>query len=140
MREIADAVVTLFLVGIAYKDWKTKRISVMWLAVLGIGVCAVQLYLKETGIWSILGASLIGAGFLLAGRCTKEAVGYGDGWLITILGIYLGAERLLEVLLSAGVGASLFALWRLSRCNWSRRLSIPFAPFLAAAYIGAVYL
>lgn len=140
MCGIVDTIISLCLVGIAYRDWKTRRISVIWLGVLSVIVSAAQIYLKQTELWSILCGTLIGFAFFMISRCTNESIGYGDSWLITILGVYLGADGLLEVMLSAGLGASLFSVWKLFQCGWNRKISIPFAPFLAAAYVGTVYL
>ena len=140
MREAANGVVTGILIFIAYQDWKTRRISVGLLSVLSILVCIFQGFVIQENIWSVLAGMLIGGIFLIVSACTKEAVGYGDSWLITALGFYLGGTKILEVMLAAGMGASLFSVWKLLQKGWSKKIAIPFAPFIVAAYVGAVYL
>lgn len=140
MCGLANGVVTGVLALIAYRDWRTKRIPVILLSVLLLLVCLFQIFVIKENLWSVIGGVLIGILFVVVSMCTKEAIGYGDSWLITILGIYLGSTKILEVMLAAGFGASLFSIWNLFRCGWNKKITIPFAPFLLAAYIGAVYL
>lgn len=140
MCGIANGVVTGILVLIAYQDWRTKKISIALLSMLTILVCLLQVLVIREGIWSVLGGLLVGGIFLFISASTKEAIGYGDSWLITALGVYLGSTKILEVMLAACVGASLFSLWKLFQKGWNKKISIPFAPFLMAAYVGAVYL
>ena len=140
MREVADGLVTGMLILIAYRDWKTKKISVMSLTILLVLVCIFQGFIIRENIWSVLGGILVGLFLVFVSMCTKEAIGYGDSLLITILGIYLGSTKILEIMLAAGFGASLFSVWRLVQSGWNRKIRIPFAPFLLAAYLGAVYL
>lgn len=140
MCGVANGVVTCVLGLIAYQDWRTKKISMMLLGMLTLLVCLFQVFVIREGILSVLGGILVGGLFWFVSVCTKEAIGYGDSWLITALGLYLGSTKLLEVMLAAGVGASLFSIWKLVQKGWNKKITIPFAPFLMAAYIGAVYL
>lgn len=140
MRELADGLMTVFLVAVAYRDWKTRRIPIILLLVLSVFAVLFQVTILHEEVGQILGGVLIGLGFVVVSKCTNEAIGYGDSWLILILGIYLGSGKVLEILLAAGFGASLFSLWKLCQRGWNKRITIPFAPFLVAAYIGAIYL
>ena len=140
MCGIANGLVTSVLALIAYQDWKTKKISIVLLGVLTVLVFLFQVFVIREGIWSVLGGVLVGGIFLIISMCTKEAIGYGDSWLITVLGMYLGSSKMLEVMLAAGIGASLFSVWKLFQNGWDKKITIPFAPFLMAAYIGAIYL
>lgn len=140
MRELADAVMLLFLIVIAYRDWRTRRIPVVLLLILTILAVVFQFTIFHEEIERILGGVLIGLGLVIVSKRTKEAIGYGDSWLILILGIYVGSVKVLEIMVSAGFGASLFSVWKLYQSRWNKRIRIPFAPFLAAAYVGAIYL
>ncbi len=85
-------------------------------------------------IWAAAGA---GAGLLLLGvaRLTGEAVGYGDGWLVMALGIYLGLWGLMEVLAAAWVLLAAAAAVCLVKKKWSRKAVLPMTPFLTAGFV-----
>ena len=92
----------------------------------------------DIGIKSViflLGALLPGGLLLLCGRITRQAIGYGDGLLLLICGIYLGGKTA-GILFMTG----LFFLFPMSLCllisgKAGRKTQIPFAPFLLASYL-----
>ena len=83
----------------------------------------------------LLGGTGVGAVFLLVSRMTGEGVGYGDSWLILILGIYLGMWKLLEVLAGTCLLLAVTSVICLTVKRMSRRCTLPFVPFLAAGYL-----
>lgn len=73
-------------------------------------------------------AVLPGILLLAAGYVTGERIGYGDGWLILALGMWLDNAELIRMLLT---GSSLACVCGI----FLRRREVPFVPFLAAAYV-----
>lgn len=140
MCKVAEIVVLLFLLIAAYKDWKTKRISVLFLFVMSVVMLGIRLLIIEESLLSTLGGVAIGIVFFMFSKCTKESVGYGDSWLILLLGIFLGGKRVLEVVLIAMLFSGVFSIVHCMRHGWDRKQTIPFIPSLAAAYIGVVFL
>lgn len=140
MCKVAEVVVALFLAIAAYKDWRTKRISCLFLLVMSIVILGMRLFIIEESLSATLGGVAIGIVFFVLGRCTKESVGYGDSWMILLLGIFLGGKRVLETVFWAAFFAGLFSLAHCIRHGWNRKRTIPFIPFLVAAYIGVVFL
>lgn len=140
MCRVAEIVVSLFLMIAAYKDWRTKRISVLFLFVMSVVMIGIRLLIIEESLLSTLGGVAIGVVFFMLSKCTKESVGYGDSWLILLLGIFLGGKRMLEIVFWAAFFAGLFSLAHCIRYGWSRKQTIPFIPSLAVAYIGVVFL
>lgn len=136
MCKISDVIVLLFLLTCSLNDLKTRRLPV-WL-LLGMSAVMVFLYLfrQDSDIVSSAVGVLTGGIFCLFGRFTEEAIGYGDSWIILLLGLYLGFEKQLAVIMAAFLLAGLFALGGLMKQKWRRTYSIPFVPFLTAAYIG----
>lgn len=125
------------MVGAVCDLWKQK-IPVIYL-LTGAGVAIVEAIVQCEKIWEIkVGGAGIGVIFLLIAKFTKEQIGYGDGWMVLILGIYLGIWELLQLLC---VG---FALCFVLSCvgiackKMTRRTRIPFYPFLLAGYIGVM--
>ncbi len=140
MRKVAETVVLLFLMIAAYKDWKTKRISVLFLFVMSVVMLGIRLLIIEESLLSTLGGVAIGVVFFALSKCTKESVGYGDSWLILLLGIFLGGRRVLEVVLIALFFSGMFSIVHCMRRGWNRKQTIPFIPSLTVAYIGVVFL
>ena len=71
---------------------------------------------------------------------TREAVGYGDVWIITLLGIYLGIWDTATLVCIAFFFSSIAAVGCLVWKKFRRDTRIPFVPFLTAAYVGVVFL
>lgn len=71
---------------------------------------------------------------------TREAVGYGDVWIITLLGIYLGIWDTVTLVCIAFFFSSIAAVGCLVWKKFRRDTRIPFVPFLTAAYVGVVFL
>mgnify|MGYP004654008253 FL=1 len=95
-------------------------------------------YGMDIGIKSVIfliGALLPGGVLLLCGRITRQAIGYGDGVLLLICGVYLGGKTA-GILFMTG----LFFLFPISLCllisrKAGRKTQVPFAPFLLASYL-----
>jgi leader peptidase (prepilin peptidase)/N-methyltransferase len=110
------------LIWLSIEDMKSRQLSMIPILILGVtGV--IRLFLTgEPMVW------MPGTLLLLIGFATKESIGYGDGWLLLALGMWLSMERLVYML---GVGilcAVLYALLRGAK-------EVPLVPFLTAAYL-----
>lgn len=140
MREIENVLVALVLGTVAYRDWRTKQISCLSLFVMSILIVLLRIILVEDTIWSTLGGAAVGAGFFLFSKCSKESIGYGDCWIVLLLGVFLGGKTLMEVVFVAMLLTSLFSLGFCMVRGWKKQYTIPFAPFLAVAYMGVVFL
>ena len=122
------AIVCLSLLSIA--DIKEKAVPCIFLAVFGMiaFIYAVRSGEKE---WIHILYSLIPGVFLLmVGMCTKESIGYGDGWVVMALGLLIGADACF-VTVCTGLSVSAFfslILLVLHKVNGKSRL--PFLPFL----------
>lgn len=133
-QETAQALCGGYLCVLAALDIRFRRLPV-WLLLAGIFCAAVY-----QGIWSDVPLALSMAGgatgivFLVSGKVTEEAFGYGDGILILALGIYLGFWSLLGVLTAAFVLAAGFAMVVLVIKKFRKKTAFPFVPFLCMGY------
>ena len=121
---IQKIILLAILAMFAYQDWKTQKLSVYLLLASGIiglvcHLCIRQLTMSELLLGAAVGIAMLGIGFL-----TREKVGYGDGALVAVCGIFL-ALILLE----------LTALFLIVVRKKGRRYRIPFCPFLLAGYL-----
>ena len=80
-------------------------------------------------VWSLdTPAVLPGILLLAAGYVTGEWVGYGDGWLVLALGMWMDSAELIRMLLTGSILACVCGI-----CM--KRKEVPFVPFLTAAYV-----
>ena len=140
MCKIANVTLFLLLIICAVTDWKEKRIPVSLLVLATLASGAFSLLCENV----VLSSRLLGAGvgiiMFLISKSTKEAIGYGDDWLILMLGIYLGCGKLLQLLLWASLLVGVVALYFLYKKKWNKGITLPFVPFLAVGYAGVMFL
>lgn len=140
MCVLADGIMLGHLGVCAYSDWKSKEIPTFTMILFSISTVLLTIVCGEENLGLVAGGGVVGLLFFLISKLTKEAIGYGDSWVILLLGIYLGGVRLLWLLFFASVGASLFSLFYLWKHNWKKSSTIPFVPFLAVAYLGVMFI
>lgn len=140
MCKIADGIVLLLLVLCSISDWKRKSIPAMLLVVFSVVVCVFSLVCDNVSLRLRIGGFFIGLLFLLISKVTKEAMGYGDSWLILLLGVYMGYLRAIGVLFVASMIAGILSLFFLWRFHWRRTATLPFVPFLSISYLGVLLL
>lgn len=63
-------------------------------------------------------------------------IGYGDSWIISLMGIYLGGICMLEIVVTAFFLTGFVSLMGIVFKKWKNSVTLPFIPFLTAAYLG----
>ncbi len=121
-------------------DWKKGEISLLSLGGFGVLGVICNLRLGYQSLGSLCGGAAVGIGLLLTAFLSREAVGFGDGLLLCVTGIYLGFWENLRLLL---MGTALCALIQgagllLRRVRLTDR--VPLVPFLLAAFVGGLFL
>lgn len=140
MCKIADWFILAVLGICSVSDWKKKTISVLWLVLLGVAVICFTVICNPVDSRLRLSGALIGVLFLIISKCTKEAIGYGDSWLILFLEIYMGCVRGTTVLFVAALLSGVVSLFFLWKKRWKKTETLPFVPFLCVSYLGAMVL
>lgn len=138
MCKIADWIMLLILIVVSVIDWRKREIPIWILVVMSASVIVFAMYCKDVNIWYRLSGVAFGALFFLVSRVTRESIGYGDSWIILLLGAYLGIFRVLQVLFGASLISAFCALFYLWKCKWKRDATLPFVPFLTIAYLGVM--
>ncbi len=122
----------LFLAVCAVFDGLYRQIPliIVWLGML-TAVC-LQIYgvMGETGLPAVAVSLLPGAGFFLLSFFSGEKVGYGDGWVLLMIGLFLGVYRCFLILLTGLLAESAVAIVLLAFRKIQRDKEIPFSPFL----------
>lgn len=121
-----------FLAVCAVFDGLRRQIPliVVWAGML-LAVC-LQVGGCMEGV-SLLSAVLSltpGLGFFLLSFLTGEKVGYGDGWVLLMIGLFMGIYRCFLILLIGLLVESAVAVVLLSLRKIQRDREIPFSPFL----------
>ena len=126
-------ILTFVFLGIcAVSDGVEKKIplAVVWLGMTAAFVLRVM-GLAGNGTWQSAVISLMpGMLFWLLSYISGEKVGYGDGWLLVMIGLFMGLWKCFLILIAGLLFASLTALVLLAVKRIVREDSLPFAPFL----------
>ena len=130
----------LFLTMGSWFDGKDQTLPLSFLgaftaaAILENVVFPYQSFQEE-----ILGA-MAGGIFLFVGWISRQSIGYGDGWVLVILGIMKGISGLIPVVLGAFLFSGVYGLWKLFFLKEERNSTMPFLPFLWMASLGVKIL
>ena len=127
------------LVICAYTDIRSRKIykciAVLYL-LLALSGHFVSYWREEE--FSVLetAAGLIPGGIcLIISFLTKQGIGYGDGILLAVCGISIGATECFAMMLTAFFWAGIwgFIIWRFFQAD--RKKEIPFVPFLLLGFV-----
>lgn len=126
-------IAAVFLTGCSVYDVKTRKLPGRWLLFfLLIGIFVNIFFPTPFFMW--IGGFFLGGMVLLFGKLSEEQIGYGDGLAIAVSALFLETGEvtgmfLTALFLCAGIAAVLFITGKIRR-----RMRLPFAPFLAAAF------
>lgn len=142
-----QSVYMAFLVYLAiesHRDIKEREISVkstIWFVMIGM-LQKAGMYIFQgidmtagSAVRSLLMALLPGVVLLLLGRITRQAVGYGDGLLLLVCGLYLGGKEAGVLFVTGLLVLFPISLVLLISGQAKRKTQLPFAPCLLAAYL-----
>jgi leader peptidase (prepilin peptidase)/N-methyltransferase len=115
-------------------DIKTKTIYWEWLGVfcfVGVLYC---LYMERT-VPAVMYSVIPGIILVIISVISREAIGKGDGLMVINLGIILGAEKIIGVLMISLIICAVASLIMLVSKKVSKKYEMPFAPFLMLAVV-----
>lgn len=105
-------------------------LAVVWAGILTAIILNIRGCSGEA-TWYAMALSMIpGAVFWALSLLTGEKVGYGDGWMLMMIGLFLGLERCFMILLVGLMLESAAVLVLLAVRKISTDKAVPFAPFL----------
>ncbi|MEG1846852.1 MAG: prepilin peptidase [Lachnospiraceae bacterium] len=127
------------LLGITgVSDIKSKEISVNCLLLFVIPALLCTFYRfaqNETGVLTTMLMGLIpGILCLCLGRITKEKIGYGDAYLLLVLGMFLGLRETIGMIMIALFVTALISIVLLVLHKIKKTQSVPFVPALGIAF------
>ena len=122
-----------YLAAASIKDIKKRTVS-YWLAMIfGFAAIVIHFLTRESHMMWLSGV-LPGIFLLMVAWLTHQSVGYGDGCVMLVIGLFLGASASISILMIALLVLCPISLVLLI---WSkdRKKTLPFVPFLLAAYM-----
>ena len=137
---ICQCIFLVYISVLAVMDFKYRKLPLKTLLSGFFIAAAGCLCGREISPVLLVSGGCIGIIFLLISRASGEAFGYGDSILILILGIFLGFWNIMYLLLGAFSMAAVFSAVMMIKHRFNRKSSFPFVPFLAAAYLGGMFI
>ena len=137
---ICQCIFLVYISALAVMDFKYRKLPLKTL-LSGLFIAAAGcLCGREISPVLLATGGCMGIVFLLISRVSGESFGYGDSILILIIGIFLGFWNLMYLLLGAFSMAAVFSAVMTIKHRFNRKSSFPFVPFLAAAYLGGMFI
>ena len=137
---ICQCIFLVYIAALAVMDFKYRKLPLKTL-LSGLFIAAAGcLCGREISPVLLAAGGCMGIVFLLISRGSGESFGYGDSILILIIGIFLGFWNLMYLLLGAFSMAAVFSAVMMIKHRFNRKSSFPFVPFLAAAYLGGMFI
>lgn len=137
---ICQCIFLVYIAALAVMDFKYRKLPLKTL-LSGLFIAAAGcLCGREISPVLLAAGGGMGIVFLLISRVSGESFGYGDSILILIIGIFLGFWNLMYLLLGAFSMAAVFSAVMMIKHRFNRKSSFPFVPFLAAAYLGGMFI
>lgn len=126
MQWCLELVWCLYLWALGIADIKNLRVSTPSL-VYGVVLLATSIYMESSEVSSVMLGAVLGGIFILVSKYTKEALGYGDSMVITIVSMWLGGYLAIYTIGGAFGMSAIYGGIRKTK-------EIPFLPFLAVAF------
>ena len=132
----------LFLCSVEDRKYKTVALwKICFYGTFVIGILMAELFFQRGNLYKklvdIFVGSIPGIFFFGISKASSESIGYGDCWIILIMGISVGLWNTLGIVCIALFGAFLWAVFIIMRRKNKKDREIPFLPFLTVGMAGA---
>lgn len=129
--QIGWMIAIVCMVILAVADIKEREVPIIFLMIFGV-IAIVSVIIQGEWEWMTILYSLMPGAFLLAvSLCTRESIGYGDGWTVMILGLLIGAQGCFIAVCMGLILSAFFSVVLLALHKVNGKSKLPFLPFLA---------
>ncbi len=132
MQWIRITILMTYLMAAAFMDIRKKTVSVRMAAFAAVSGIVFQFFRPQMEIAEWLAGLLPAAVLILVAWITKQAVGFGDGCVLGVIGLYTGLWGSIGTLMMGLLLSCPISLFLLVCKKVDRKQVIPFVPFLAA--------
>lgn len=137
---IREGILLAFLGLNTVSDIRSKKILVWSAWVFGLFGLVYGFVGNELSILQGLVALLPGIIFLIISKITKESMGYGDGMIVLVMGIYISIQKLVGSLMIALIFAAAWSMILLVFFKKKKHEEFPFVPFVLLGYLGGMLI
>ena len=130
---MAEAIHITFLIYFAACDLDRRRLPGNWLLFHLSAGLLLSLHRPGAAAGGLLCDLLPGLFVMMIGLLTKEAIGYGDGWVLFAGGLAIGGAGAAAELMAGLILSALWSLGLLGSGRGTGKTRLPFVPFLACA-------
>lgn len=134
MYKIVHICLIIILGVICIFDIKRKKIPVYMLIILAAAGIISNFTVGEFDIEKRIIAMLPGMILLIVSMITKQQIGYGDGMIILIMGLYIDIDDILSIVLSSFLLSSIAAIILMTVFKKKKNFEMAFSPFLLIGY------
>lgn len=134
----------IYLLAVSWQDLKSRKIPVWIFICFGAVGILENILWKENGWMEAASALLPGFLLLILTRCSRGAIGAGDGYFFLVSAVYLGFWNTAALLFYGLLFCSAFCMgivvWGVISNVSVRKLRLPFLPFLLPAWAWVMFL
>lgn len=134
MYKIVHICLIIILGVICVFDIKRKKIPVYMLIILAAAGIISNFTVGEFDIEKRIIDMLPGMILLIVSMITKQQIGYGDGMIILIMGLYIDIDDILSIVLSSFLLSSIAAIILMTVFKKKKNFEMAFSPFLLIGY------
>ena len=134
MYKIVHICLIIILGVICVFDIKRKKIPVYMLIILAAAGIISNFTVGEFDIEKRIIAMLPGMILLIVSMITKQQIGYGNGMIILIMGLYIDIDDILSIVLSSFLLSSIAAIILMTVFKKKKNFEMAFSPFLLIGY------
>ena len=134
MYKIVHICLIIILGVICVFDIKRKKIPVYMLIILAAAGIISNFTVGEFDIEKRIIAMLPGMILLIVSMITKQQIGYGDGMIILIMGLYIDIDDILSIVLSSFLLSSIAAIILMTVFKKKKNFEMAFSLFLLIGY------
>lgn len=134
MYKIVHICLIIILGVICVFDIKRKKIPVYMLIILAAAGIISNFTVGEFDIEKRIIAMLPGMILLIVSMITKQQIGYVDGMIILIMGLYIDIDDILSIVLSSFLLSSIAAIILMTVFKKKKNFEMAFSPFLLIGY------
>ena len=139
LQVIRMGLLGLILITQCVFDIKSKRLP-LWITGAGVGVGMILWMIEGSCDFMRFTSIIPGILCLVIAKVSREAIGYGDGLLLCMMGFYLECLTLIGICLWAFTLAGILGLFLLVTKRKKGKQEIPFVPFLFLGFLLEVIL
>lgn len=119
-----------FLIICAITDLTERHVYTMFCLANGIIIGIMQFFMQNIGFSACIFGGLIGAICFFVCLVSRDSIGKGDALIIGIIGIALGFQETLEVLVWSFIIITFVGIIGIWRKRMKLKTKLPFIPFV----------